>query len=102
MHFTKIEYLTHLRVRVHEHLGKNISDSLQFWTCESIPILEVILQANQSLFAVCPVRAGTVSNDVSNVLNIQTHNVTTLIHQIQSVTADQVNNETQWASTLHY
>lgn len=30
MYLTKTEYLTHLCVRVHEHLGKNVSDSLQF------------------------------------------------------------------------
>jgi hypothetical protein len=102
MHFSEIEYLTHLCVRVHEHLGKNVSDSLQFWPCESIPILEVILQPNQSLFAICPVSAGAVCNDVSNVLNIQTHNITTSVHEIQSAIADQVNNKTQWASTMHY
>ena len=62
---------THLCVRVHEHLGKNICDSLQFWSCESISILEVILQAHQSFFAVYPVRAGTVCNDVGDVLHKQ-------------------------------
>jgi hypothetical protein len=63
--------MTHLCVWVHEHLGKNICYSLQFWSCESISILKVILQAHQSFFAVYPVCASTVCNDVTDVLNIQ-------------------------------
>lgn len=63
--------MTHLCVRVHEHLGKNICNSLQFWSCESISILKVILQAHQSFFAVYPVRASTVRNDVGDVLHTQ-------------------------------
>jgi hypothetical protein len=60
-------------VRVHEHLGENVCHSFQFRSRESVSILEVILKADQSLFAVRPVRAGTVSDDVSNVLNTQTY-----------------------------
>jgi len=63
--------MTHLCMRVHEHLGKNICHSLQFWSCESISILKVILQAHQPFFAVYPVRASTVCNDVGDVLHTQ-------------------------------